>query len=149
MSPLTRTVASMGGETYNPWRDLRGRDHIELRWGHFLGASRGLIRDAHPPPLRILTLDNRLDRRERRAVLAHELVHDERGLLPRSCPPAIREKDEHAVRAETARRLVPIAELRAFAAARCSTGESVTVDDVAEAFDVPVWVARRACEMAA
>jgi hypothetical protein len=133
-------------ESYNPWRDLRGRTHLELRWAWFPSGTRGRIEDAAPPPRRVITLHAGLGRIDRRATLAHELVHDERGLLPRSCPDLLRAKDEHAVRVETARRLVPPGELRAFVAQRC-TVEAVTVADVAERFEVPDHVARLACEL--
>lgn len=49
---------------------------------------------------------------------------------------------------EVARRLVPFEELREFAAERGSLGESVTVADIAEHFEVPRTVARRAARMA-
>jgi hypothetical protein len=134
-------------ETWNPWRELRDRTHIELRWAWFPAGTRGRIEDAPPRPRRILTLHAGLTRIERRAVLAHELVHDERGLLPRSCPEPLREKDEHAVRCETARRLVPADALRRFVAQRSSLEEPVTVRCVAEHFEVPEPVARLACEL--
>ncbi len=49
---------------------------------------------------------------------------------------------------EVARRLVPFDELREFAIARESLGEPVTVADIAEHFEVPKAVAKRAAHMA-
>lgn len=139
----------MGGDRWNPWRALRARTHIELEWAwfHDLG-TRGLIEDAPPAPGRVITLHAGLGRIDRRATLAHDLVHDERGLPPASCPVLLREKAEAAVRREVARRLVPLDELRAMVFARTSLDEPATAADIAERFDVPEHVARLACTLA-
>lgn len=96
----------------------------------------------------VVILDSRLRQAERRAALAHELVHAERGVLPRSAPEHVRAKEEKAVRREVAERLVPDTELAAFVR-RCLTLDmSVTAEDVAEEFSVPLEVAELACRRA-
>lgn len=133
-------------ETYNPWRELRALTDVELRWAilpdHFGGAI-AVVQAGR----RVIVLDPRLDRTERRAAVLHEVIHHQRGLPPRRCPEDLRAKEEETVRRETARRLVPLDQLRTFAAARAELGP-VTVDDVAEHFDVPASIAAEACRQA-
>lgn len=131
----------VGRGRWNPWRALRERDHIRVEWA-FL-RCRGLW-IPHADGTATIQLDARLSRRERRCVLAHELIHDERGIafLP-STPAGLVEAEERWVRAETARRLVPPAELAELVAALAP--EPVTVLDVADAFDVDRCTARQAC----
>lgn len=93
-----------------------------------------------------MQLDHRLGRRERNATLAHELVHDERGLLyVPGTPPGLVEKEEHWVRTITARRLVPPGELARYVARL--DGDGVTAMMVAEEFDVPVEIAHTALRL--
>jgi len=136
-------IAPMGD--WNPWRALRERPHIELVWSQFPDGARGAW---VPGAARsIIALDVRLRRRERRAVLTHELVHDERGIAYTSgTPPLLIAKEERAVDLEAARRLVPLDELRRFVAQRREL-EPITVTDIAAAFDVPPDVARRAVDL--
>ena len=94
----------------------------------------------------VVELDDRLDRIERNAVLAHELVHEERGGsidFVGSAPSwaAVVAREELWVDREVARRLVPADELASFIARRGSIDEATTVADVAAEFDVPKWVA--------
>ena len=133
----------MGG--WNPWQDLAARDWIRLGWARLPGTTRGLwlIRDGQSTIL----LDSRLDRRQRRATLGHELVHEERGIPTIGVPAALAAKEEAIVERITATRLVPLAELRDFARARAELGP-VMAADVAEEFDVFEHVARVACELA-
>ncbi len=75
-------------------------------------------------------------------MLAHELVHDERGILfTADVPDAVIAKEEAYVRAETCRRLVPPHALRTEVARQMSAGAGVTAADVAGWFDVPESVA--------
>lgn len=90
-----------------------------------------------------ITIDARATRRERAALLAHELVHLERGIGYPSATHRTMEREEAIVRRETARRLVPPAEL-ADLVARRSEVEAVTAEVVAEEFDVPVAIAEEA-----
>jgi len=99
----------------------------------------------------VIAVDVDLDPVERNAVLAHELVHDERGggIDASYMPPgwdAVVAREEDLVEREVARRLVPAAELTTFLALREELGEPVMVSDVADEFGVPPWVAARACE---
>lgn len=94
---------------WDPWSELRRRDHIDLEWAYISWAN-GLIEDAGGGRRRV-TLDARLDRDERRFVLAHELVHDERGggIDPRGLTDAehayLTQVDEADVDLEVERRL--------------------------------------------
>ena len=85
----------------------------------------------------------RASRRERRALLAHELVHAERGVGYPAASTATMEREEAIVRRETALRLVPLLELDDLVARR-SEVEPITAALVAEEFDVPEDVAREA-----
>lgn len=81
----------------HPWRTLRALPRITLVWADLPTGVRGLT-DGHSR----IWLHRRLLQRERRAALAHELVHIERG--HRGCqPPSI----ERAVRQAVARWLLP------------------------------------------
>lgn len=130
------------GSRWNPWAELRARPHITLEWG-FLHRARGQWipgRDGSA----VIVLDVRLGRRERRCVLAHELVHDERGIgYTPSTPRLLVDLEERCVRAETVRRLVPPAELAALVARMAP--DPVLVIDVADEFDVDHRTARAAC----
>lgn len=55
---------------------------------------------------RVVTVDCRLSAAQRRCTLAHELVHIERGPVPRD--PWLAAREEAAVEAEAARRLIPL-----------------------------------------
>lgn len=93
MSAPSHTVLGM----YHPWRDLRGRGAVALRWSSL------------PSPLRAVTdgacvwMHDRLSQAERRSVLTHELVHLDAG--DETCQP---EAVERAVDQEAARRLVAL-----------------------------------------
>lgn len=124
---------------YNAWRDLRGRHHLTLRWGVLEGAA-GMLTEHRGR--RTVWLDVRLNRPERHATLAHELVHDERGILyDPSTPDALVEVEEREVEREVARRLVPADLLAEMVGQRLSLGEAIASWEVAEAFDVPHHVA--------
>ncbi len=130
---------------WNPWSALAARPDIVLEWAGFEGTLLGLC-DIDERGGCTITLSSALDRRERNAVLAHELVHAERGggIDYVGAPPAwaaVVAREEQCVDRVTACRLVPTAELREFARARTSTGDAVTAVDVMEEWDVPDWVA--------
>jgi len=125
------------------WEDLQQRTHIELAWAYLVG-HRGRI-DELGNGRRLITLDARLRQVDRRAVLAHELVHDDRGILfTLSTPLALIHKEEAYVVAETARRLVPCAELGQLVRRAVDDGDPVGWREVAEWFDVPRAVAELA-----
>jgi hypothetical protein len=73
-------------------------------------------------------------------------VHDERGIFYTAEAPAkLVAKEEHAVRAETARRLVPTAELASIAR-RAAAEDPVELWQLADWFDVPEEIAALAVE---
>lgn len=126
--------------SWNPWRALRDQDHIELWFGRLDGGHRGLWqRDGEGE---IIVIDERLSRRERRCVLAHELIHAERGIGHGAASAATMEREEEAVRREVARRLVPSDRLRALVAA--AEPFPLTLKEIGEAFDVDADVAAKA-----
>lgn len=92
-----------------------------------------------------ITLDASASRRERRALLAHELIHVERGVGYPLASAATMQREEAIVRRETARRLVPPGELGALVA-RLDGLEPITAEVVADEFDVPAAVAAEALE---
>lgn len=146
MIPVTPPAhhARMGG-AWNPWRDLRAREHIRLRWGRLRGA-REVIVDVGDGR-REVWLDARLGRVDRNHLLAHALVHDERGLFPPNTPQGLCAKEEAIVTKETARRLVPIDELDQLVTRMESMDEPVGASIVMEEFDVPLGVAHLALRL--
>lgn len=125
---------------WNPWLTLRERHWLTLEWAELEHGRGRLVDDGRR---RVVQLDHRLSRRDRSAVLAHELVHDERDLLyDEHTPPGLVEKEEHAVRRITAERLVPLDALARYIARQ--DGGGVTVAMVAEEFDVSAEVAELA-----
>lgn len=91
----------------------------------------------------VIVIDATADRRTRRALLAHELIHAERGIGFPAASPAVMQREEAAVRRETAIRLVPLDELADFVI-RTEDIEPVTPTVVGEEFDVPEHVAHEA-----
>lgn len=124
------------------WGELARRSHLELAWA-ILRGHRGRIDDIGDGR-RLITLDARLDQCNRRAVLAHELVHDERILYTDDIPIAVWRKEEAWVVAETCRRLVPLDELDELVRRAVLNDDGVSWRDVATAFDVPRDVAENA-----
>lgn len=134
----------MGG--WNPWRTLRGRPHIELGWHPSVGRARGVyIRDGERT---IIVMHPSLSQVDRNAVLAHELIHDERGIAyDADTPPRLIVKEEAYVDRIRAHRLIPSDELARFVQHRLSVNECVTVADVAKEFGVPESVAALAVQL--
>jgi hypothetical protein len=129
---------------WNPWRALREQPALRLVFATLpRHVGRGALLDVDGR--RTIVLDDRLSRRERRAVLGHELVHAERNILyGPGVPRALIDKEENAVNRITAERLVPLHELGALVARAEGLGEGVSAADVEDAFDVPAEVAARA-----
>ena len=86
---------------WNPWAELARRTHLRLVWTE--RGPRGCLEFATGE----LRVRRALPRHESRCVLAHELVHDERGGVPRWLVP----REERAVCHEAARRLIPLDDL--------------------------------------
>jgi hypothetical protein len=124
---------------WNPWAAATRLPALEIWFGDVPeGATWHRIggRD-------LITIDARARRRDRAALLAHELVHLERGVGYPLATAATMEREEAIVRRETARRLVPPQELAELVARR-SEVEPITAALVAEEFDVPEPVAAEA-----
>lgn len=96
-----------------------------------------------------IVVDPALTGPERREVVTHELVHAERGGgADASGAPstwaAVVARDETAVDEEVARRMLPDRLLAPWLARRLTAVGMIEPFEVAEEFDVPVAVARRA-----
>lgn len=128
---------------WNPWRALRSRSRVELRFADLAGRKGLWQRDSQGD---LIILDAGLDRRSRRCVLAHELVHAERGIGFGAATAETMQREEEQVRREVARRLVPPAELARYLD-RIPDGTGVTATDVADEFDVDTEVAAKAMEL--
>lgn len=136
----------MESERWNPWRALRERPQITLRQ-EFLRGRRGLW-VPHGDGTSTIWLDPRGSRRERRCTLAHELVHEERGIAyTASTPRALVQLEERSVERITVARLVPVDELLELAAAALPVPFEVW--EIADEFDVDHRTARAACRLAA
>ena len=127
---------------WNPWRALREREHLTLFVGRLPDGVRGVWMPG------VIVLDHRLGRRQRNATLAHELVHDERGIGAPAATTATMEREEAIVRRITAQRLIPATELAALALT--ADLDPIETWAVAEHFDVPLaivlehpWVTER------
>lgn len=137
----------------NPWAELRRRPHLVFGRAP-LPADVDAVYWPRGDQAAVI-LDIELGRVERKAALAHELVHDERGggVCLEGMPEmyaTIARREELRVGRIAARHLVPVDELRAFIAARVSPElEGVTLLEIAEEFDVTEAVARRAVELLA
>jgi hypothetical protein len=121
---------------WNPWAAAARRPRREIWLGDVPDGATWHRADGRDH----ITIDARADQRSRRALLAHELVHLERGIGYPLATERTMQREEAIVRRETARRLVPPSELAALIAAR-SDVEPITAALVAEEFDVPEPVA--------
>ena len=124
---------------WNPWAAAAGHPRLEIWFGDVPhGATWHRTGDAD-----VITIDAAASRRERSALLAHELVHLERGIGYPVATERTMQREEAIVRRETARRLVPPCELRALVDRRAEV-EPITAALVAEEFDVPERIAAEA-----
>lgn len=134
----------MGGGRWNPWRELRARPHITLEWTLLRGDGGHWV--LHADGTATIHLDPRLSQRERRCVLAHELIHDERRIgYGRHVPPLLVDAEERWVWRETARRLVPAAELEDLV--ERSSPVPLEVWEICDHFDVDRRTAALACQL--
>lgn len=100
----------------------------------------------------VVFLDPRLPAEERRAALAHELVHDERGggAWHPDAPPGwdpVVAAEEARVDREVARRLLPLTELLEAAEAADDFGHQVTAAELAGEYEVPLRLAEQAMRL--
>ncbi len=104
---------------------------------------------ARKGPVTVIVLDRRLTQAERKAALAHELLHLERGSAShcRSIRGALSVevvREENRIHREVALRLVPLDELGTMVDRVTGLGHGVTAVEVAEEFEVPQVVASQA-----
>lgn len=133
---------------WDPWATLRRLEHVELERRELDDADALLL----PGP--VIVLDTRLNEHASRAALAHELVHLARGggVPVGGMPPqwqAVAAREERIVDRAVTNGLVPHRLLRAYLGRRASMAEPVTAGDVADEFEVPLWVAEIALRAAA
>lgn len=148
----------MPADPYDPRSVIEARpdvvlvfDEVARLMGGGLHARRGSVG--------VIVIDPQLGEADRRAVLTHELVHHERGdpVVGLDAPDRLgllRDREERAVDEEVARRLVPTDLLRALVGPSQGVGQDdldagIGPAEVAEHFDVPPAVARRALEQLA
>lgn len=126
---------------WNPWRSLSERPHLTLIFAPLPpSAGRGALLEVGDD--RIVILDDRLGRRDRNAVLGHELIHDERGIFYTPDTPAgLVAKEESIVQRTNVRRLVPSDELVDLVERLIDCGDAVRAGDISDEFDVPDDVA--------
>ena len=128
----------MEHEKYNPVQDAAGRDGLTVSDGKLpAGVQARYLRRGKK---RAIVLDEGLAGTQVRAALTHELVHDERGVLPPGVASRLMAAEEATVRRLTTDRLVPPDNLEAFLESRATIG-GVTAEDVANEFHVPRRVA--------
>jgi hypothetical protein len=129
-------------DRWNPWAALRATS-IELWFAPLVGErgrwTRGTAGDE-------IVLDERLGRRARQEVLAHELVHAERGVGWPDATAATMELEEERVWRIALRRLAPPEEISRFLARRGTVGP-VTITDLAEEFDLSPDAAERVARL--
>ncbi|MCU1496754.1 MAG: hypothetical protein JWM47_707 [Acidimicrobiales bacterium] len=129
---------------WNPWRSLRDMD-VDL-WFAALGGARGLWTRADGRDE--ILIEETLGRRERREVLAHEIVHAERAVGWPDASAATMELEEERVWRIALRRLAPPEQVREFLLRRGTVGP-VTVEDLAEEFDLSPGAAARVARLVA
>lgn len=153
---MSRTAGPKYSETFvvdvdrwNPWRALSERDDLIFGLCRLPAGIRGLYLPDSPKSF--VLVDEGLDMSWRNAVLAHELVHHERGggCVLEGMPAAwaaMAAREELRVWREVARRLCPLAEMRAVAELARVNELPFATWEVAEQFDVPHMVALLAAE---
>lgn len=129
---------------WNPWRSLRS-SAVQF-WFAPLDGERG--RWTRRVDGDEVLLDVGLDRRTRREVLGHELVHVERGVGWPAATAATMEIEEERVWRTAIDRLAPPDEVDAFLRRRGTVGP-VTLHDVADEFDLSLEAAERVAALRA
>ena len=124
---------------WDPWAAASRRPHLEIWFGDVPDGATWHEEDHGD----VITLDAGADRRRRRALLAHELVHAERRVGFPDATVATMQREEAIVRRVAATRLVPLDDLARLVRQRIDV-EPVTAALVAEEFDVPDDVAAEA-----
>jgi hypothetical protein len=129
-----------------PWRELRDRDHIELRFDPIADLAGGAVYGRTLDGRAVIVISPGLDQIERRCALAHELVHDDYGIVAPPATDLTMERVEHLARRRTAEWLLPLDDLAAWVQARAEV-EPVTAELVAAEFDVTPDIAGHALRL--
>jgi hypothetical protein len=141
-------VTGVADAEFDPWRAIDEHPELQVVFdpiARLMGGGFHVGRAGRA----FIVVDPDLDGPRRREVLTHELVHHERGggAPRRGAPPLLETlvgRDEHAVDAEVARRLVPPSALRRLVAQCVADGDGVDAQTVADAFTVSTDVAGEA-----
>lgn len=151
---MSQGLGSVGwvAERWNPWRALRALDDVDFALVDLPEVLGGgvYIPDDH---WAAILIDRSLGRRQRNALLAHELIHHRRGGgtsrqgMPATWEPIAR-REELIVDREVAQRLVPLEELAGLMAEADDLEVTIEAWQVADHFDVTVEVAELAMRMA-
>ena len=135
----------MSGD-WDVWAAVEARDGLVFGTAPLPEVTGGgLFWPADPA---VIVIDDRLEEPERREVLAHELVHHERGSVRHAGQSGewhvVVAREEGAVNDEVARRLVPRSQLIEHVRGQMALGEGTSPVEVAETFAVSPRLARRA-----
>lgn len=141
----------MQEQAWNPWAELRGRRDVIM----LFGALPDEVRAVHQlrGSTHVIVIDDEAGQVDRNHLLAHELVHIERG---GGCPGAgwthvpwgpVVSREEDRVEEIVAKRLVPQERLLRMALGACEVEGRLDPWVVAEEFRVPQHVAERALLM--
>lgn len=142
----TPSVGSAGVAEWNPWRELRAREHIVFMLDPIAEVGGGAAYYRRGDRAAIV-IDPDLDQRQRAAALAHELVHDELASAGPPLPPGVpvhpmyERRTDRLVDRIAAGRLLPLRPLHEFCERQTDAGLDVQPHDVAEEFDVAEDVA--------
>lgn len=135
-------------QRWSPWRALKHMPNVTMALAELPNETGGAVLAIRGKSA-VIVLDKRLTQAERKAALAHELLHLERGSTSRCrnirgalSVEVVRE--ENRIQREVALRLVPLAELGPVVDRIAGLGHGVTALEVAEEFDVPPVVASQA-----
>lgn len=126
----------------HPFRVLRSREHITFKIDPVADAAGGAFLAIDGDHTAIV-ISPELGRRQRSDALAHELAHEEIGVVVPPATEATMQKAEHQAESAVTEWLVPREELYRFVLAR-SEVEPVTAFVVAEHFDCTETRAARA-----
>lgn len=145
MSHVPGRLRSLMGD-WNPWRELRRRPHIRFGLARLPAACGGGVYGRDGDRVSII-LDRQLSQAERRCVITHELIHDERGThchaMQADAWDIVVTREELRVHDEAVGRLVPPPRLVAFCRG-ISDFLAVEPHQVADEFHVTVEYAERA-----
>jgi hypothetical protein len=136
-------VRRLMGRRWSPWAEAGKNPRIQIRLAELPEDTGGGACARRGDKIWIY-LDRRLAPRERTAILAHELVHLERG--GSRCRPANSMMSDLVIREEivvdriVAERLLPLDDLERFCECRAEIN-GIAPWEVADEFDVPEWVA--------